>query len=511
MSLTKGHQILFNAFMSMAQVALVGISLFFLYRLLLRSIGAEKVGIWSVVLATSSFANLANLGISASVVRFVAKYRAQGEENKIQELIQTSVISLGIFMGLALIVAYPLARFIIDLVIPYAHLSLAIRILPFALFSLWVTIVSNVFQAGLDGIQRIDIRSAILSGGAIFFLILCLLLVPEYGLLGVAYSQVINSVALMVTSLIILKRQLPLLPFLPKRWNRSLFREIIGYSFKFQIISAFSMLFDPITKSLVAKFGGLSLAGFYDMASRMIIQLRSLIVSANQVLVPAIADLQVHDSGRIGIIYRESFRLMTTFSIPMFGIVAALSPIISELWIGRVEPSFVIFSVLLALGWCVNSLTVPAYFVYLGTGYLSWNVVSHGAIGVMNVLLGLWLGASYGGVGVAIGWIISLICGSLLVILSYHFKNHLPYAGLFAREDKNIIWSSALGLGVSLLISMILGNVITTPIRLCIVLAVYFPFIAIPFWKHSFRIRFARWAKQFLFNQGDRTGRPASS
>ena len=60
--------------MSLVQVVLVGISLFILYRFLLRSIGIERMGVWSVVLATTSVANVANLGISASVVRFVAKY-----------------------------------------------------------------------------------------------------------------------------------------------------------------------------------------------------------------------------------------------------------------------------------------------------------------------------------------------------------------------------------------------------------------------------------------------------
>jgi O-antigen/teichoic acid export membrane protein len=52
------------------------------------------------------------------------------------------------------------------------------------------------------------------------------------------------------------------------------------------------MLYDPITKALLTKFGGLSLVGYYEMANKLIYQIRSLKVSANQILVPAFADLK---------------------------------------------------------------------------------------------------------------------------------------------------------------------------------------------------------------------------
>jgi O-antigen/teichoic acid export membrane protein len=448
----KQRQILKNALMSILQVALVGISLFVLYRFLLRAIGVEKLGIWSVVLATTSFANVANLGISASAVRFVAKYLARGEEEKVLILIQTSVISIGAFMGCGLAAAYPFAKWILGLVIPVAHLKLAISILPYALLSLWITIIASVFQAGLDGYQRIDRRNFLLIGGALFFLFLCFVAVPAYGLMGIAYAQVINSMVLLVGSWLMLRHHLVRLPFFPTRWSRELFREIVGYSIKFQVISVFSMLYDPITKSLLAKFGGLSMAGYYDMASRMILQFRSLIVSANQVLVPAVADLYENNPDYIQEIYRESYRLMIFISIPLYSIVIALAPIISEIWIGRYETLFVLCSAMLAVGWFINSVTVPAYFIYLGTGDLFWNVISHLIIGILNVVVGFLLGAIYGGIGVVTAWVLSLIIGSCIISISYHYKNRLSYADLFPKEDLGILVGSLAGLFISIAI-----------------------------------------------------------
>ncbi|MGC8744981.1 MAG: polysaccharide biosynthesis C-terminal domain-containing protein, partial [Verrucomicrobiia bacterium] len=61
----------------MIQIISVGIALFFLYRFLLKTIGVEQFGIWSLVLSTTSIIGAANLGISGSIVKFVAKYIAR--------------------------------------------------------------------------------------------------------------------------------------------------------------------------------------------------------------------------------------------------------------------------------------------------------------------------------------------------------------------------------------------------------------------------------------------------
>jgi O-antigen/teichoic acid export membrane protein len=110
--------IFINAFMSIAQVFIVGITLFFLYRFLLKTIGVEQFGIWSLVLATTSIAQVANLGISGSIVKFVAKYSARGEYHNISKIIQTAVISLAVIIGFVVLLCYPLIEWFLSLIIP---------------------------------------------------------------------------------------------------------------------------------------------------------------------------------------------------------------------------------------------------------------------------------------------------------------------------------------------------------------------------------------------------------
>ena len=486
--------------MSLVQVVVNGGVLFILYRFLLNTIGIEQIGVWSVVLATTSVANIANLGLSACVVKFVAKYLARDEEETVANVIQTSAVSIAILVGLVLLIAYPLANWLLSLVIPLGNLKDALSILPYALVSLWIMVIASVFQAGLDGYQRVDIRSKILVASAFFNLILCFLLVPAYGLMGLAYAHIAQVIMVLIGSWVMLKRCLSLLPVILFRWNRKLFKEMVGYGLHFQAISVSQVLCDPITKALLTNFGGLAMTGLYEMASRMLLQFRMLLVSANQVLVPAIADLQERNPDFIRKVYRQNYRLMLYLALPVYAIIIALTPLISEIWIGHYEPMFVIFSILLAVNLFVNTLSVPGYFSYLGIGELKWNTLGHVSTAVMNPVLGLILGQFYGGIGVVIGWVLSAVSGSIIIAISYHFRYKISLSELVPVQSRAVSLACILGVFVTFLLYYQLNNsvgpIILTALLLMAFLAILSPFM----WFHPMRKDLMGWMSNDLLS-----------
>lgn len=495
------RRLLINAIMSLAQVVVIGAVLFILYRFLINTIGIEQLGIWSVVLATTSIASIANLGISGSVVKFVAKFIARGEKETVVSLVQTSAISTGILIGFVLLIAYPFATWLLSLVLPVVHVEEAISILPYALLSLWIAVIASVFQGALDGYQRVDTRSGLLMVGALIQLILCFLLVPTYGLMGLAYAQVAQACMVIIGSWLVLRRHLPLLPAVPYQWNLKLFKEMVGYGLNFQLISVSQMVYDPVTKALLTKFGGLVMTGFYEMASRMVLQLRALLVAANQVLVPAIADLQEKNKEIIQELYKDSYHLLLYIALLIFSAIIAFTPIISQLWIGRYENIFVFFSTLLAVGWFLNTINAPAYFANLGIGELRWNTISHVVIAVLNFCLGLILGNIYDGIGVIVAWVLSLVIGSFIISISYHCRHNIPIVELFPKESRSVGLASIGGLSVSLLLYNYLVGRIILPATTTIVFLAFFATVAIPFWVHPMRKRLTRMVSSQLLKR----------
>ena len=435
-----------NASIAVIQVLVSGGTLFLLYRYLLQALGPDKVGIWAIVLATASASRISEMGFAGSAVKFTAQYIARGETGKAAEIIQTTVITIGIILAGVLTIGYPFITWLMAKFIPVTYLPSVHAILPYALLSVWIGAVAGVFASGLEGCQRVDLRAWVSMLAAVFFLGLSCILVPHYGLIGLAWAQIGQGCAMLMGSRLLLQRELPALPLLPRGWRYELFREMFNYGANFQITSIFAMLFEPTTKALMAKFGGLSFTAYYEMANRMVIQFRSLLVAANQVIVPRIATLHEREPETVQNTYRESYRIVFILALPLYAGIAAVAPLASELWIGHYEQAFVRYSLLLAAGFWLNTLVGPAYFVNLGTGALRWNTMSHVVIGILNGVLGYLLGAVWGGDGVVLGYVLALVAGSSLVVLGYHYEHHIPIAELLPNESKKLFLTCCVGL-----------------------------------------------------------------
>ena len=411
-----------NARMAILQVLVTGLTLFFLYRFLLDTIGVELLGVWSLVLATTSIVRFGNLGLSGSVVKFVAKYVARRELMLAANVIETAVISLGGVFFALLIIAYPALSRILEAGLPSDNLGDALSLLPFALVSFWIAVVTGTLQGGLDGCQRIDLRSMLSIAAGLLNLIFAVIFVQAYGFIGLGYAQVLQAVLILISSWIVLRRELRDLPLFPCRWRRGLFVEMLRYGVNFQLITVAVLLNEPATKWLMSYFGGLAMTGYYEMASRMVTQFRAVLVAANQVLVPVIASLEETDPKQGSLMYTRAFRLMLFFSLPYYAAIIVAIPLVSHLWIGTYEANFVRFSMLLVSGAFINTLGVPAYFSYLGKGRLRWNMLGHIIIAMLNVGLGALLGMFYGGVGVVVGSVLALIAGSSIIVIAYHLE-----------------------------------------------------------------------------------------
>lgn len=408
---------------------------FILYRYLYDRLGVEQIGVWSLVLAATSVSRIGDLGLSAGVVRFVAQALGRADTERAADVVQTVVLTLGTFMAALLAIGYPLFVLALNYFIPAHSVPIALSILPYAVVSLWVMVVVSVFSGGLDGCMRMDLRSLLLGLSHLAYLGLAMLLVPKYGLEGVAIAQLIQSVGLMILLWWMLRLQLNELPLMPLHWKLPVLREMIGYGVNFQIITVMNLLFDPVVKALMSKFGGLEVLGYYEMANRLILQGRALIIETSRVMVPAVAALQDHDAGKAKQLFITSYRLTFYVAVLFYGVLGALLSTISIFWLGHYQPMFVHFALLLNFAWFANTLVGPAYFANLGSGKLRANMICHVVILLCSLVMGLALGFNYGGLGVAVGAVIGLIAGSMLLQVSHVKQADLNWVAFIIPQD----------------------------------------------------------------------------
>ena len=96
------------------------------------------------MMAITSVAGLGDFGLSSSAVKFVAEYVALGENGAISEVIQTSVVSIAVFVAAVLTIIYFFARAYLGFFMQPQEMLIAFSLLPFLLASALFSVVGRI-------------------------------------------------------------------------------------------------------------------------------------------------------------------------------------------------------------------------------------------------------------------------------------------------------------------------------------------------------------------------------
>jgi O-antigen/teichoic acid export membrane protein len=411
-------QLFKNAVLSICQVIFTGLSYFIVFKIILNNLDKDALGVFTLVFSFSSVANIANLGISNSLVKFIAEAYFQKDYKRINSLFQVGLIIVCVFMTAVESILWLTGDYLLSKVISLSQMDMAVSILPFSLLCLLLNTISGIFLSVLDAMLLTYIKNLIFIGSNIFFLSLCYILINSYGLIGVCYSMLSQSIFVLILSIFGLYKYFPAFSPFKIHWDKFILKEIFNYSLKFQIISLLALLTDPITKFMLSYYGSVSNVGFYEMANRLVLQVRQLIVTANQTIIPIIAQ-RSSDTDEVVKMHQKIFYLISIVTFPLMCFMIIQSSLICYLWIGNVEMFFLHCFWSLILGYTINILSGPAYFSNLGTGTLNPILKSHLLLSLGNVILGFSLGSLFGGYGVLAGWTMALCLSSCLTLFLF--------------------------------------------------------------------------------------------
>lgn len=417
-----------NSLWAVVEVLLSALILFLLYKIVAQRLGVEDLGVWSLVMATTSLGRLADIGSAAGLSRYVAAARAKNEQELAVAYAETAVLTnLVLYLAIAVIIWAP-AHYGLSLMTTGTSLLKARILLPYALLSFVLMNVTAATTGALVGQQRSDQRSMVTIAGLVVQCTVALYFVPRAGLPALAWAQTAQFFLLATISWVLfLKNQSGrwTLRF-PLHWRKQAFVELFGFGMKLQAVSIISFLYEPTVKFLLSALGGLATLGFYEMALRIVMQVRQLIALPIQPLTPGFAHLQECEPEEVGPLYRKAMAMTVATGLPLLAGVAAASPLISWLWIGQVELIFVALTALLALGWFANLLSAPAFLLGMGLGYLRGNFCGWVLTMTGTVVMSFIGGHLFGSLGVIIPALTMLAAGSLLTMVMNCKMAHIP-------------------------------------------------------------------------------------
>lgn len=348
-----------------------------LFSYLIRTLGAETVGVWVSLMAAGMLACMADLALNHALVRAVPLARRPGAADGPHVVIETLVWASAALCGLSLVLlhwAFPWWSALLSL--PAAAQAQAEALLPYLVLGLWLNRVSDALGGALEGFEQYVARSTAGTAGFLLGLVLTLAVVPTMGIQGAALAFVVQNLALCLMNGVLLQRHAPGLRWWAPRWRQPVLVEGVRYGLSIQLLVFCYLVIENGTKLWLVRGGFLAAVSYFDLAFRIGKGLRGLLSAALRVLVPRLVS-ELHIEGQRASLYATSFGLVVAVALPIYAGLLAGAQGLSWLVLGQSEPLFIQAVVLGLAPWLAYCFIDPALNNAMATGRMQWALAGH--------------------------------------------------------------------------------------------------------------------------------------
>lgn len=405
-----------NGAFSVMQSIISIMCLFLCYRIVISEAGLSSLGLWSLLITFGGVALIADVSGASALARSVARHDQDHPEAGVAEVIHTVILtSLAIntvMVGLVLL-AVPV---VVDRWIQPDQQAMARTLIPWVVGTMILTPISLGISSSIDGMQRADQRSILLAAGALLGLIIVWYAVPKIGLEGFAIALFAQQCFGCLFGWLLLRSKVSRLGWIPLRWRKTIFLKTTGYALKLNAIGIFQLLFEPLAKFCINAVGGTFALGLYELSARLIVQVRSLVISATSPLLPTFAAFKNSDQLQLSETLKKSHGFVLYASIAVMFVSLLGAPILSVAMLGKISVELLSTNALLTVGWCLNLFALPLYVAAQGIGKLRWNLASHVVLAACVVLAAILPVTNSSVYGIVSGVVAGLILSTLVTM-----------------------------------------------------------------------------------------------
>ena len=369
---------------------------------LLRTLGAEKFGLWMLLTATVSFGAVLNVGTGAATIKQVSAGLGRADGGAIERVVRSSLAIALIGGGLLAALIFVVFWFAGDTFFEKMGDRSLVRLTgAVAALLAWIEQIDNVFASALKGAEQFGraARIEMISKTAQIFA--AVLAVAMWGSMTALYAAlVLVAIARLIVKSWISWRALPLSSLRPSFAN-------LGYMLHFAkwgwLQGVGGLLFGIADRLLVGSFLGAASLAHYSVASQLAQQIHALSAAGLSVLFPKVSRRLEADA---------SLSLWRLTKLTLAGNLFASSTLalvllifgrnILSLWLGEAEAeaSAEVLWYLTIAFWLLANNVVPHY-ILLGIGRVRFVAMSNLVAGGISLTVMYLLVQSNGMLGVA--------------------------------------------------------------------------------------------------------------
>lgn len=393
---------------------------FILMPFVIHKLGDGQYGVWVFINCLASYAGLLYLGFGQTISRYVARYSAAGDWQKLNAV---SSLVFFVYVGGGLIALT--AAGIIACLVPYfpiwkSHSVLEIRLVILMLgLNVATGLIGSVFGGVLMGLRRFDLERGVSFTVDVTRLVLIVLFLQrEWGLLVIATIYWFVTLTENLGYLLLAYRQLPQLSIRWHNLDRQVFRECCSFSgFAFLSAIAQQLIYATDTIVIGVMLGEAAITPYF-IALRLCQYLRHPIEKISDICMPTAGALQSQ-------VQADSLRdllckaLGVTFLLSAGILVGAnfFGPALIQTWMGSGYEATPALLTILLIGQVVALPIGVMRAILFGLGQVRLPALVYLAEAVVNLVLSIILARTMGVQGVAWGTTIPIVLFELGIIL----------------------------------------------------------------------------------------------
>lgn len=396
------------------------------YPLFLNYIGVELYGLWATLSFVIMLSSIGGLGIDSAITKFVAEEYCRNNIIEIRRLLSAALL-FSLLFGFVIFIAIFLCRnnFIELLNAPEHYQKLLLSLFPSVVLLSILIYISEIIGGVLRGVGRVDLVNYYFLGTRVIGVGLSVIMFKNHiTIWGLFYGQFISYIVfglLCYTALIVKLKVCPL-AFSGLSFNKM----IVIARFCITITGAklVSMLLIPFNKIMIARYVDLSAVTYFEIANRVVYQLRSVFDNSTKAIMPAISEAYSLEESKVRIkgIISTANKMILYFGLPSFVAVAIFAPELLFIWLGDNYVSEISDATKIVLaGQLVNLLALPAYYCFMGINMVQNCFYNHLIQAVLNVLIVLYISlAGYGSLNSISGiYSISVAFSAFVLIITF--------------------------------------------------------------------------------------------
>lgn len=315
------HRMSLNISLNLVGTVIAAVVGFVTLPFMIRQLGVESYGLWTLIAAATSYFATLDLGVSGSLGRVIAGRRANDDIEAINRFMSTGLALLSVIGLLMLPVCFLGAHVFVSTFHNATHDSEDVRLaFVIASFSTLLAFPTSVFNALIWGYERFDIENAIEIPVLVARAAVILALVrPEIPLTELALILLAFNVLSMIASAVLCWRVEPRLKLGWRQVRIAAIRPIYAFGLWYWLLGMARNLTPQVGPLLIGFMLGNAAVTTFAIARQLVIYGNSVVMAASRVAAPRAA--VQHFAGHDGV----QQRLLIDGGQYSFGLALALA------------------------------------------------------------------------------------------------------------------------------------------------------------------------------------------